>query len=232
MTILCLQGGGEFGPECREMDRELVELAAGPVLVAPLAAAVGPDYEQTGARAVRYFTELGAQAQAVPDPRTDLAAGLAALREGAMVILPGGSPARLRDALAGPVSEVLRERFEQGVLLCGASAGAMLLCEWTIVPDQGDHADQSDQDDQDPHQELDDRRQRAVRGLGLVAGVLVVPHYRPGAAVPWQAPAGVQRLGIPEQSGVLVNGGRWRSLGVAAAQVLDSGPLPLGELAR
>ena len=39
--VVCLQGGAEFGPDCREMDADLLRRAGGPVVVTALAGAVG-----------------------------------------------------------------------------------------------------------------------------------------------------------------------------------------------
>ena len=64
----------------------------------------------------------------------------------------------------------------------GASAGAMVLCGQMWLPDGGD---------------------RIVAGLGAVTEVLVLPHYT-GGPPPIEAPDGVDLLGVPECSGVLV----------------------------
>jgi hypothetical protein len=209
VSIACLQGGAEFGPDCRAMDAELISLATGQVVLVPLAAEPGVQYEAAGTTGVRYFRELGADAACAPDAREDLPAALAVLRGAGLVMLPGGSPSRLRSALAGAVAEVLRERIDQGAVVVGASAGAMLLCEWTALPALG--AD-------------------VVHGMGVVTGLMVLPHYRPGLQPGWSAPAGIRRLGIPEQSGVVVADGSLRSVGRRPGVLLD-GP-DAGEIPR
>jgi peptidase E len=208
--MACLQGGAEFGPDCREMDTELLDRATGPVVVLPLAATAGEQYQAASTTGTRYYRSLGADVRYAPDARHDLPAALAALREAGLVMLPGGSPGRLRDALSGAVVEVLRERAEQGAVLVGASAGAMVLCEWTALPDRGGEV---------------------VHGTGLVPGFLVVPHFHPGDPDRgWTPPAGIRRLGIPEQSGVVVADGALRSVGARASVLLD-GP-EAGEIPR
>jgi hypothetical protein len=70
--------------------------------------------------------------------------------------------------------------------LMGASAGAMVLCERTWLPDRGRIAD----------------------GLGLVPHALVLPHWSPDGlsrlAAFGGAGTGITVLGLPEQSGVMV----------------------------
>ena len=77
--LVCLQGGAEFGPGCREMDAALLRRAAGPVVVTALAGAVGREYRTASENGVRHFRALGAQdVVAAPDAREDLGADLAA----------------------------------------------------------------------------------------------------------------------------------------------------------
>src|SRR5207302_3178218 len=97
---VCLQGGNELMPPSRDMDRALLAMAApGPVVVVPLASRPGADYAQTGAHATAYFTDLGADVVVAPDARKDPAAAAAAVDEAVYVVLTGGSPRTLRDAL-------------------------------------------------------------------------------------------------------------------------------------
>src|SRR5689334_3904333 len=95
--IVCLQGGGEFSPGCREMDLALLAKAPGPVAVAALASPEGSGYRRTCAHGVSWFRRLGAEAFAVPDPREEPDATV--LDGIALVVLPGGSPSTLMSAL-------------------------------------------------------------------------------------------------------------------------------------
>ncbi|MGN6090015.1 MAG: hypothetical protein ACTHNT_12070, partial [Actinomycetales bacterium] len=155
MPVL-LQGGAEFGSRCRGMDGELLEvlhrrLGRSPVVVVlPLASPSGGNYDATGGNAVRYYRSLGARdTSLVPDPRRGAALSaqaLAPVEAADLLVLPGGSPSRLREALLTPVADnaspsrtlmdLLHARVAAGVAVSGSSAGAMLLGGLTALPDQ------------------------------------------------------------------------------------------------
>jgi cyanophycinase-like exopeptidase len=188
--MICLQGGAEFGADCVAMDATLVDEAArrrsGPVVVAPLAARPGREHDIAGANGVRHFAALGADALVAPDARHDAAAAADAWRHAALLVLPGGSPSRLLDALRTTgLERVLTQLLDDGVVVMGASAGAMVLCARTWLPDRGG----------------------VVDGLGHVPQHLVLPHWDGRRRVPPDAGPEVAGLGIPEQSGVLVQQG-------------------------
>lgn len=197
--IVCLQGGAEFGPDCADMDRELIRRArGGRSVVVPLAAALGRDYDAAGANGCRHFAELGADVRVAPDFRADPEAAVQAVAGAALVILPGGSPSRLLEALHdSAMGEEIAAVLDRGGLVMGASAGAMVLCEWTWLPD----------------------RRTVVTGLGHVRGVAVLPHYS-GGDPPFPVPAGVRVLGLPECAGVLVADGAMTPLGAEPFTIL------------
>lgn len=226
--VICLQGGAEFGDLCRGMDADLLARAdGGPVVVTALAGASGQEYRTAGQNGVRHFAALGAQDVTVaPDVRQDEAAALAALRRARLLVLPGGSPSRLLSALRDtPVGELLVTLLLDGVVLSGSSAGAMVLCEWTVLPDR-----------------TGPRGGTVVeRGLGLVPGVLVVPHWSGSSsrsdwlrAVDDTVPTGVRVLGLPEQSGVLAGEGSLTAVGASATVLVREGDrlLAVGDVLR
>jgi cyanophycinase-like exopeptidase len=187
MGLICLQGGAEFGPHCRSMDQELVAAAArvrpGPVVIVALAAAPGREYTAAGRNGVRHFTELGATALVAPDARTDDPGATAAVEAAGLVVLPGGSPRRLLDALrTTSAGQAVAAFIAEGGVVMGASAGAMVLGERMIDPARG----------------------AVVDGLGHVPAHLVLPHWDGRRRAPADAGEGIGALGIPEQSGVLV----------------------------
>ena len=208
--LVCLQGGAEFGPDCREMDAELLRRADGPVVVTALAGAVGREYATANDNGVRHFRALGADVVAAPDAREDLEGALEVLRRGRLLVLPGGSPSRLLEVLrATGVDRVVTDLLAAGGVVSGSSAGAMVLCGWTVLPDRAGPA--------------------VERGLGVVPGVVVLPHWTGSGRADWlravdaAAPAGVEVLGVPEQSGVLVEGTVLTAVGSAATSRLRSG---------
>ncbi len=196
--MICLQGGAEFGLSCREMDADLLRRAGGgPVVVVALAGAPGREYDTATANGVRHFAALGAASSGAPDARTDPEGALAAIREANVVVLPGGSPARLLEALVGTgVGAALRSHAVAGRAVMGSSAGAMVLCSHTVLPG---------------------RNMRVVDALGLVPNCLVVPHYR--GQTEWPVPADVTLLGLPECAGVFVDGRSVTAAGAAASTV-------------
>lgn len=201
--LVCLQGGGEFSPGCVPMDTDLARRAGGRVVVTALAGTVGRDYRTATANGVRHFAGLGAtDVVAAPDVREDPEGALAVLRTARLLVLPGGSPSRLLDALLTTgAGDVVAELLADDVVVSGSSAGAMVLGSWTVLPDRGGSAGV-----------------QVAPGLGLVPDVLVVPHWS-GARADWlraveaEVPADVTVLGIPEESGVLVADGGLTAVG-------------------
>ncbi|MGH8835526.1 MAG: Type 1 glutamine amidotransferase-like domain-containing protein [Actinomycetes bacterium] len=216
--LVCLQGGAEFGPACADIDRLLLERSTGLVVLVPLAVKSGFEFRTTAADGVRWYRELGAnQVSAIPDVRTEsggLDAARALLAEAGLVVLPGGSPGRLLDQLTSTgLDAALAEVLARDGTVSGASAGAMVLCEQTIVPEPGPP--------------------RLAAGLGIVPDVCVLPHYR-GGAPSWlrtiELPGRIRALGIPECTGVLADGSELRWLGPAPAVFVTANgtaePLP------
>lgn len=206
---VCLQGGAEFSPGCAAMDAQLLRLAGGPVAVTALAAAPGAQYRQANAGGVAHYSRLGANAVDVPDVREDCAGALAALADARVLVLPGGSPARLLAALAdSPVGQVVLDLHAAGGLVVGSSAGAMVLCGWTVLPDR-----------------VGPPGTAVVPGLDVVPRMLVLPHYQQGQpdwlrAVDARVPPDTVVLGLPEESGVLVRDRTVTALGQAPSRLV------------
>lgn len=203
MGLICLQGGNEFDPRCRDMDAFLLDAAGGgPVLVLPYAAMHGRSYHTAGANAVRYYRDLGAADVTVAPLDVEQAARTAS--EASLLVLPGGSPRRLHAAVRGtPLHDALANAAaDPSCVVTGSSAGAMLLCDWTVLPEP-----------------------LAIgRGLGLVDDFAVIPHYS-GPKKQWEdvlreADPSLDLLGIPECSGVLIDGENVTAIGADAATLI------------
>ncbi len=223
MTVW-LQGGGEFSAGCRAMDKALLERADGPVVVTALAAEVGHDYRTASDNGVSHFRALGAsEVVAAPDVREERVDALAVLRTARVLVLPGGSPTRLLTALtSSPVGRLIEELLDNGGTVMGASAGAMVLCPWVVLPDRRGPAGLG-----------------IARGLGVgvVADLLVIPHWSGGSsradwlrAIKEGVPDEVQVVGIPEESGLLVEGGQLTAVGLQPTWLVgEERDLALGE---
>ncbi|MBV9098758.1 MAG: Type 1 glutamine amidotransferase-like domain-containing protein [Frankiaceae bacterium] len=189
------------------MDRALLAMAdPGPVVVVPLASTPGADYARTGAHALAYFAALGADAVLAPDARKDAAGAASAVDGAGYIVLTGGSPRTLRDALVETgLGEHIRGAADRGVLVMGSSAGAMVACRTTLLPQWRGNPN-------------------VGPGLGLLDGYVVVPHFD-GRRTAWVR-AGLAAepavLGIPENSGVLVEDGRLTSLGQAPVTLITA----------
>lgn len=205
--MICLQGGAEFGSRCIDMDAELLDRSPpGDVLILAGAAAPGREYDIAGANAVRYYSKLTERSVVTAvDPRTDPSGFVEAARSAAVVVLPGGSPARLLGVLTGDVLDALKGAWARGVTVSGASAGAMVLCTYTAVPGSG-----------------------VTEGLGLVPGV-AIPHFDGSNWWNLDLPADVTRWGLPECGGILFDSGSVSAIGAIGAKRLDAGAASLIE---
>jgi peptidase E len=189
------------------MDKHLLEIApSSAVVVVPLASKPGADYQRTGAHATAYLSALGADALVAPDARRDPAAAATAVTGAGLVVLTGGSPRQLVDGLTtSGLDAVIRDAAANGAVVMGASAGAMVACATTLLP----------QWHRDP---------LVGAGIGLVEGYVVVPHFD-GKRTAWvrvALGASPTVLGIPECSGVLVEDGRLTALGVTPTTMITA----------
>jgi len=155
---LALIGGGEWlGDDA--IDRRLLELGGGHVLVLPTAAAY-ENPKAVVATATERYGGLGATVNGcMVLSRGDAeSADLAdEVREAKFIYLSGGSPLHLRVTLKDSlVFDALRFAWHHGALVAGSSAGAMALTDPMIDPRGG----------------------AFTVGLGLVSDVAVMPHYR------------------------------------------------------
>jgi cyanophycinase len=130
----------------------------------------------------------------------------AALLEAAHVVhLPGGDPDLLPAVLRGTRAwNAILRAHAGGACVAGASAGAMALAERLWTPDG------------------------PAEGLGLVPGVAVLPHYRPGRDAAWRRtvdPGGTLTwLGLDERTLVIGRPGEpWAVAGAGRAHVIPPG---------
>ena len=219
---VALAGSGEFLPVMEQVDGALLQGRPPRAAFLPTAAALEGDER------VAYWLDLGKRhysgmgIEPVPIDVRDRADAedpdMAALLQGVgLVYLSGGDPLHLTATLQGTrVWAAVTEAWRQGAALAGCSAGAMALTAGAP--------------------ELPGRSEAITvtagqaNGLGVVAGLAVMPHfdmidrYRPGAIerfTEWH-PTGTVLVGIEENS-VMVSRpeGGWDVYGDGAVWVLD-----------
>ena len=218
---VALVGAGEFLPQMAALDRELlaaIHRARPRVAILPTASA--PDGEAVFRRwadmGSDHFAALGAEVEQVLIRSIEEAAdpgALQAIGEADLVYLSGGHPGYLRRVLASsPLGAAIRSVNARGGIVAGCSAGAMVLAAhqpefrrgWFRGP-------------------LPWPLRWGV-GLGLVAGVAVVPHYDAWpepvtALMALQAPRGTVVLGLDEDTAVVGRDGAWQVHGRARVTV-------------
>jgi len=202
-----LVGAGEFLPIMAEFDLGLLA-ATGRARprVAILPTASWPDgdavFRRWAAMGVEHFTALGAEVEPVlvrDRADADDVANAQAIWEADLVYLSGGKPRHLCETLeASRVGRALWDASRSGTIVAGCSAGAMVLSD----------------------RQWEFRRRlpwplRWRRGLGLVTGLAVIPHYDAWpeplcALMALQAPHGASVLGIDEKTAVVGRDGSWQ----------------------
>jgi cyanophycinase len=211
---LALVGGDELKPGNEPQDEALVRAAAGgPAYV--LATAAGRQRPELAvANAVRWFGSLGLEVEELPATRRSHATSAAnadRARAGRFFYLVGGDPGLVPRTLAGsPLWAAIVEAWSNGAALAGSSAGAMAMCEWTLVRDR---------------MPGDDRRRYAA-GLGLVPGAAVLPHFETFGHR-WVESAserdGVVLLGLDERTAAVWRARSWRALGAGGVTTIANG---------
>jgi cyanophycinase len=207
MGYILLEGGAEFGGHMSEPDLRAIELAGGfdaPICIIPTAAAPDNDHRRAGNNGIRWFQSLGAKNVSTVDVIDTASANdpslAASIRASRLIYLLGGFPRYLGETLAGSLCwRAALDAYEQGAVIAGSSAGAMVLCEHYY----------------DPHEK------KLLRGLNLVPNACVLPHHN-NFGKSW-AKQLIQRLpkstliGIDEHTGMItdVDGG-WRIYGAGA----------------
>lgn len=214
MGYLLLEGGAEFRGRMSEPDLRAIELAGGfdaPICILPTAAAPDHNHERAGNNGIRWFKRLGAMnvsALDVIDPASannDLLA--ASVRTARLIYLLGGFPRHLGETLAGSACwRAVLNAYQEGAVIAGSSAGAMVLCEHYY----------------DPYEK------KLLRGLNLVPNACVLPHHNNfGKAWAFQLKAmlpDAALIGIDEETGMLDDAdGGWRVYGAGEVTVYSGG---------
>lgn len=197
-----LEGGAEFGGQMAEPDQQAILLAGGPevqISIIPTAAAPDHNEQRAGNNAVNWFRGLGAT-HVTSLPLIDKASAddskiVNELSRSQLIYMLGGFTGYLGQTLAGSASwQAMLQAYQQGAVIAGSSAGAMVLCQYYFDPGQG----------------------QVVEGLGLVPNACVLPHHntfgKGWAARLTKLLPDVVLIGIDERTGMIDNGANERQM--------------------
>jgi len=163
MGYILLEGGAEFGGRMSEPDLRAIELAGGfdaPICIIPTAAAPDNNHKRAGNNGIRWFQSLGAMDVFTVDVIDSASANdpsiAASIRTSSLIYLLGGFPRHLGETLANSLCwQAALDTHEQGAVIAGSSAGAMVLCGHYY----------------DPYE------RNLLRGLNLIPNACVLPHH-------------------------------------------------------
>ena len=193
MGYLLLEGGAEFGGRMREPDLRAIELAGGfdaPIRIIPTAAAPDNNHQRAGNNGMRWFQSLGAK-DVISVPLIDRTSAndekiAQSLRDAKLVYMLGGFTHYLGQTLKDSLAwQAALEAYQNGAVIAGSSAGAMVMCEFYYDPSSGN----------------------VVDGLNLIPNSLVLPHHDTfgkswAPRLAKQIP-NVMLIGIDEQTGMI-----------------------------
>ena len=209
---LVIVGGGSLTDSIYRRMVELSGAEAAKVVVVPHASNYGVDPAETA----MLWHHAGAAEVTILDPR-DPDGSLGPIREADLIWIRGGDQGYMMRRLQGSkIPEAIRERFQQGALVAGTSAGAAVMSRVMIAGNQraGD----------------DGRRAAEIgEGLGLWPAVIVDQHFTnrqrfdrlKGAVLDHPDLLGV---GIDERTAVVVRGDgrRFEVVGEADVVIIDA----------
>ena len=207
---IALVGGGEWTEGC-DFDAALLAASGGTEVVVLPTAAAFEQPDKAVANATSWFEQLGGTVRGldVLNRRDALdPANVEVVRAARFVYLSGGSPLHLRSVIKEtPLWDALVDAWQDGAVVAGSSAGAMVLGDPMIDPRGG----------------------AFTVGLGMVANLAVLPHAEADVAKHHKrtfelASAGLVLAAVPERS-ALVQGpeGTWQSAGRAEVTIWVDG---------
>ena len=216
--VLALVGGEEFSEGC-SFDADLaVRSGADEVLVVPTGAAYEHP-QRLVERAIGWFDRLDVRAvglDLLARPDAFDQTHIDRVRSARFLYLVGGSPMHLRSVLKdSPAWDALCQAWDDGAVLAGSSAGAMVLCDPMVDPRGG----------------------AFTLGLGLVANLAVIPaHNRWSEDAAHRtlkmSPPGLALVGIDERTALVRDiDGSWKTEGAGSVAVFQGGkPADLSSL--
>jgi len=208
---VALFGGEEFTEAAEAFDRELLKLVdsdSANIAILPTAAQPENPY-LAAAHGIAHFRKLGADpygAMILDRPTADAPMLVSELDGAEIIYLTGGRPMHLLESLRDTLTwRRVLELHEQGAVLAGSSAGAMVLCGRMSLGGE------------------------TTPALGVVSNAVVLPHFERATDERVQqlvadASESVTYLGIDGATGCLmVDGKEWRVYGPGRVRVITTG---------
>ncbi len=193
---ILLAGGAEFTGLMAQADRKAIELAGGMdshISIIPAAAAPDNNDKRAGGNGVNWFRRLGASnVETIPVINRASAndkALTAHLTQSKLIYFLGGFTGYLGETLKNSLAwEACLEAYQNGAIIAGSSAGAMVMCQYYYDP----------------------AKSKIVEGLGLLQNSLVLPHHNTFGKR-WADPLRQKKpdlrlIGIDEQTAMLDSG--------------------------
>ena len=202
---LALVGSGEYLPQMNEVDRFLLGTLGGAdkvrVAVIPTASALELGMpERWNEQGAQHFRALGADVTPIMLLSRDDARDahvVDSLRGADLYYFSGGNPEHVVETLSDtPAWDVIRAGYVAGAVIAGCSAGAMMLGGYTLSV----------------RSVMRGEPPRWVPALGLIPGIVVMPHFDRVAdfagqevfrAILASAPASTTLLGIDEDTALV-----------------------------
>jgi cyanophycinase len=205
---LVIAGGGKLPPEIRV---RALALAGGPtarIVIVPNASKLA----DTGPNNARIWNEMGAARVTVLDVSKPTSS-LEHLKQADLIWFTGGDQNRLMNVLNGtPVPAMVKQRFEEGAVIGGTSAGAAAMARLMFTG-------------QATLEQLVSNTTETSAGLALMPDVLIDQHFlarrrfnRLFSAVLDHRLIGI---GIDEGTAIIVYGREFEVLGTSSVTVLD-----------
>ena len=212
---LVIVGGGGTPPSVME---QLVEMAGdqGSIVVIPYASS----RPEAGEGLVEFFEEYGAKSVSVLNIE-QVDQGLNQLDKANVIWMGGGSQNRLMNQLPDSVVEKIRERYQDGCVVGGTSAGAAVMSKLMITGEADLKAIRAG-------------KTELVQGLGLT-DLIVDQHFHRrqrfnrllSAVLDHPNSIGV---GIDERTAIIVADGKFEVTGESSVAVVDSTNAEVGEV--
>ena len=199
---IALVGGEEFRRNCVDMDRDLLAATGkdpARVVVIPTAAVTGP--VKAAYDGVTHFNSLGGKAEplmALDEERANDPELVGRIAGADIIYFTGGNPNHLLETLQDSrLLAAITEALAGETILAGSSAGAMVMGSLMRRP----------------------RAEEWVTGLGIAAGICVLPHHERSKPeevaeqIQEHLDGGLTALGIDAQTGCLGQARNWKVIG-------------------